>query len=109
MVETIRPTNVTIPNADDAYLNGLPLVVAGKVYRLPSIRVYDTCAVLLQSSPLNGGLVYISKSQPSNSNSIILFPGQGVAYKLKNPNIYNVMGTVAGDVLIISCEIKTKD
>jgi hypothetical protein len=102
-----EPIIVNVPNADDVYIGGVPIVVAGKVYPIPSVVVPDTFSVVFLASPLNVGNIFISKTQPTNFNSIILLPGTSFRWRIKNPKVLNVLGTAAGDCVIITCEINT--
>ena len=100
-----EPMIVNIPNADDVYINGLPILVANKVYSLPSINVPDTFELVIMASPLNAGVILLSRqAQPTNFNSIPLLAGMSWRYKITNASIFTVLGTTVGDVVLLTCE-----
>ena len=102
-----EPIIVNIPNADDVYIGSVPIVVANKVYPLPNVNVPDTFSVVIIAFPSNLGNIFISKSQPTNFNSIVLQPGMSFRWRIKNPRVLNVMGTSVGDIVIVTCEQNT--
>lgn len=104
---SVQPTIVSVPNAEDVYIGGVQLVIANKVYALPSVKVPDNFELVVIAQIGNPGNILISRqSRPSVFNSIVLLAGQSFRWRVKNANIFNVLGTAANCIVILTCEQK---
>jgi hypothetical protein len=105
-VKATHAQNVVILNAPMAYMTGVQLVVANKIYQLPNILIPDSMSVQIQSSPLNPANILFAPlgNVMTALQARILRPGEFVNYKVQNARIFQVMGLAPNLVVNVSCE-----
>lgn len=61
-----------------------------------------TQGVVLTALSTNTGIIYIGGQGVTSTTGYPLSPGQSISYAVNNTNLLYVVGTVAGDILVIT-------